>query len=123
MITAARTPDPTANKGYAGSLTIVANDTSPRVNVNRQIVLQNFPPILTIMPMEFQFHQRVVQGHSSNFLKHSYACSSSWDIFGSLLDRSTMLALSSLPPPLSPLAFAALSPPQQCSSPAPPLPA
>jgi hypothetical protein len=73
--------------------------------------------------MEFQFHQRVVQGHTSNFLKHSYMRSSSGDIFGSLLDRSTMPALSPLSLPFSPLAFAALSPPQPCSSPAPPLPA
>jgi hypothetical protein len=34
-----------------------------------------------------------------------------------------MPAFSPLPPPLAPLAFAALSPPQPCSSPAPPLPA
>jgi hypothetical protein len=37
-ITAARLPNPTANKGDAGSLTIIANDTGPRVNVSRQIV-------------------------------------------------------------------------------------
>jgi hypothetical protein len=83
------------------------------------------------MPMEFQFHQRVVQGHARNFLKHSITCSFSGDIFGSSLDRSTMLALSPPPPPLSPLAFAAHSPLalvalsslQPCSSPNPPLPA
>jgi hypothetical protein len=44
-------------------------------------------------------------------------------IFGSSLDRSTTPAFSPPPPPLAPLAFAALSPPQPCSSPAPPLPA
>jgi hypothetical protein len=35
-ITAARPPDPNANKGDAGSLTIVTNDTGPRINVSRQ---------------------------------------------------------------------------------------
>jgi hypothetical protein len=37
-ITVARPPDPTANKGDAGSLTIVANDTGPRISVSRQIM-------------------------------------------------------------------------------------
>jgi hypothetical protein len=37
-ITVARPPDPTANKGDAGSLTIISNDTSPRVSVSRQTV-------------------------------------------------------------------------------------
>jgi hypothetical protein len=34
--TAARPPDPTANKGDVGSVTIIANDTGPHVSVNRQ---------------------------------------------------------------------------------------
>jgi hypothetical protein len=34
-ITAARLPNPTPNKGDAGSLTIVAYDTGPRVSVSR----------------------------------------------------------------------------------------
>jgi hypothetical protein len=37
-INVARPPDPTANKDDAGSLTVVANDTGPRVNVSRQTV-------------------------------------------------------------------------------------
>jgi hypothetical protein len=37
-ITAARLPDPTANKGDVGSLTIVAYDTGPRVSISRQTV-------------------------------------------------------------------------------------
>jgi hypothetical protein len=37
-ITAARPLDPTPNKGDAGSLTIVANDTSPLVSASRQTV-------------------------------------------------------------------------------------
>jgi hypothetical protein len=37
-ITVARPPDPTAKKGDAGSLTIVANDTGPRISVSRQIM-------------------------------------------------------------------------------------
>jgi hypothetical protein len=37
-ITVARPPDPSANKGDAGSITIVANDTGPRISVNRQTV-------------------------------------------------------------------------------------
>jgi hypothetical protein len=35
-ITVARLPDPTPNKGDAGSLTIVAYDTGPLVSVSRQ---------------------------------------------------------------------------------------
>jgi hypothetical protein len=35
-IIAARPPDPTPNKGDAGSLTIVAYDSGPRVSVSRQ---------------------------------------------------------------------------------------
>jgi hypothetical protein len=55
-ITAARPPDLTANKGDAGSLTIIANETGPCVSISRQTVrgaAQNFPPILTIMHMKF----------------------------------------------------------------------
>jgi hypothetical protein len=37
-ITATRLPDPTPNKGDAGSLTIVAYDNSPHVSVSRQTV-------------------------------------------------------------------------------------
>jgi hypothetical protein len=37
-ITIARPSDPTANKGDAGSLTIVANDTGPRVSVSKKTV-------------------------------------------------------------------------------------
>jgi hypothetical protein len=37
-ITAGRPPDPTLNKGDAGSLTIVAYDTGPLVSVSRQTV-------------------------------------------------------------------------------------
>jgi hypothetical protein len=37
-ITAARPLDPTANKGDASSLTIIANDTGPRVSVSWQTV-------------------------------------------------------------------------------------
>jgi hypothetical protein len=37
-ITDARQPDPTPNKGDAGSLTIVAYDTSPLVSFSRQTV-------------------------------------------------------------------------------------
>jgi hypothetical protein len=36
MITAPHPPDPTANKGDAGSVTIIVNGTSPRVSVNRK---------------------------------------------------------------------------------------
>jgi hypothetical protein len=147
-------PDPTTYKGDAG------NDIGPRVNVSRQTVRglfkishlyypqKNFPPILTIMPMEFQFHHRAIEGHVSNFHKHSYARSSSGDIFCSSLERSTMPALSPLlpcsfsfpsrcrhsprsPSPLSPRLPSPLSPhlpsllsppPQPYSSLAPPLP-
>jgi hypothetical protein len=35
-ITDARPPDPTPNKGDAGSLTIIAYDTSPHLSVSRQ---------------------------------------------------------------------------------------
>jgi hypothetical protein len=35
-ITAARPPDPTPNKGDAGSLTIVAYDTGPLVSVSKK---------------------------------------------------------------------------------------
>jgi hypothetical protein len=37
-IAAARPPDPTANKGDAGSLNVIANDTGPCLNISRQIV-------------------------------------------------------------------------------------
>jgi hypothetical protein len=37
-ITIAHPPDPTPNKGDAGSLTIVAYDTGPLVSVSRQTV-------------------------------------------------------------------------------------
>jgi hypothetical protein len=37
-ITAGRPPDPTLNKGDAGSLTIVAYDTGPLISVSRQTV-------------------------------------------------------------------------------------
>jgi hypothetical protein len=37
-IIVARPPDPTANNGGVGSLTIIANDTSPHVSVNKQTV-------------------------------------------------------------------------------------
>jgi hypothetical protein len=37
-ITTARLPDPNANKGEAGSLTIVANDTGPHISVSWQTV-------------------------------------------------------------------------------------
>jgi hypothetical protein len=37
-IIVARPPDPTANKGDAGSLTMIANNTGPRVSVNRKTV-------------------------------------------------------------------------------------
>jgi hypothetical protein len=37
-ITTARPPDPTPNKGDAGSLAIVSYDTGPRVSVSRQTV-------------------------------------------------------------------------------------
>jgi hypothetical protein len=37
-IIAARPPDPTPNKGDAGSLTIVAYDTNPLVSVSKQTV-------------------------------------------------------------------------------------
>jgi hypothetical protein len=37
-ITDARPPDPTPNKGDAGSLTIIAYDTGPLVSVSRQTV-------------------------------------------------------------------------------------
>jgi hypothetical protein len=37
-IAAARPPDPTANKDDAGSLNVIANDTSPRVSISRKIV-------------------------------------------------------------------------------------
>jgi hypothetical protein len=37
-ITTARPPDPTPNKGIAGSLTIVAYDTGQLVSVSRQTV-------------------------------------------------------------------------------------
>jgi hypothetical protein len=56
------------------------------------------------------------QGHTSSFLKHSYVCST-------YSAPSATLALSPPPPPLFPLTFAALSPLQPCSSPAPLLPA
>jgi hypothetical protein len=63
-IIVARPPDPTPSKGDAGSLTIVAYDTGPLVGVSRQTAraAQNFPPILTIMPMEFQLLHRAVKG-------------------------------------------------------------
>jgi hypothetical protein len=35
----ARAPDPTPNKGDADSLTIVAHDTGPLVNISRQTLL------------------------------------------------------------------------------------
>jgi hypothetical protein len=64
-ITAARPPDPTPNKGDAGSLTIVAYDTGPLVSVSRQTVhglLKISPSILTIIPMEFQLLHRAIKG-------------------------------------------------------------
>jgi hypothetical protein len=64
-ITAARPPDPTPNKGDAGSLTIVAYVTGPLVSVNRQTVsglLKISPRILTIIHMEFQLLHRAVKG-------------------------------------------------------------
>jgi hypothetical protein len=33
-----RPPDPTTNKGGAGSLTIISNDTSPHISVSMQTV-------------------------------------------------------------------------------------
>jgi hypothetical protein len=71
------------------------------------------------MPMEFQFHQRAVQGHASNFLKHSITRSSSGNVFGPSLDRSTMPTLSPVPLPLSLITFTAVSLLQHCSSPGP----
>jgi hypothetical protein len=67
MITTARPSDPTPNKGDAGSLTIVAYDTGPLVSVSTQTVrvsisTQNFPPILTIMPMEFHLQHWAIKG-------------------------------------------------------------
>jgi hypothetical protein len=48
-----------------------------------------FPSYIDYNAHGFQFHQKVVQGHVSNFLKHIIARSSSGDIFGSSLDRFT----------------------------------
>jgi hypothetical protein len=59
-IIAAHPPDPTSDKGDAGSLTIFAYDTGPHVSVSRQAV--RGLPILTIMPMKFQLLHRAVKG-------------------------------------------------------------
>jgi hypothetical protein len=75
-------PNPTANKGDAGSLTIVANDTSPRVSVNSQTV-HGLLKVFTYIDFSahgIQISPKSRQGHTSNFLKHSYARSFSKDI-------------------------------------------
>jgi hypothetical protein len=75
-ITAPRPPDPTPNKRDVGSLIIVAYDTGPRVSVgvaNHARAAQNFTPILTIMPMEFELQHRAIKGMpvvSLNTLMH-----------------------------------------------------
>jgi hypothetical protein len=63
-ITAARPPDPTPNKGDAGSLTIIYYDTGPLVSVSRTRAraAQNFPRILTKIPKEFQLLHKAVKG-------------------------------------------------------------
>jgi hypothetical protein len=74
-ITATRQPDPTPNTGDAGSLTIVAYDTGPRVSVSRQTVCgllkisHLFDNNAHGIPIVAQSHQ----GHVSSFLKHGYA--------------------------------------------------
>jgi hypothetical protein len=47
-ITMPARPDPTANKYDAGSLTIVANDTGPRVSVSRLTRVGNYYPLSII---------------------------------------------------------------------------
>jgi hypothetical protein len=92
-ITAARPPDPTPNKGDAGSLTIVVYDTGPLISVSRQTMrglLKISPRILTIIPIEFQLLHRAIKGTpvvSLNTVTRTF-------IFGSSLDRSTMPAFS-----------------------------
>jgi hypothetical protein len=64
-ITAARLPDPTPNKGDAGSLTIIAYDTGPLVSISRQTVrglLKISPRILTTIPMEFHLLHKAIKG-------------------------------------------------------------
>jgi hypothetical protein len=71
------------------------------------------------VPTKFQLLHRAVKGTpivSLNTVTHAVQIR--------LLARQIHNALfSPPPPPVAPLAFAALSPPQPCSSPAPPLPA
>jgi hypothetical protein len=73
-ITDARPPDPTPNKGHAGSLTIIANDTGPRVSVSRQTVcgLLKISTYIDYNAHEIPVAAQSRQGHAGNFIKHSY---------------------------------------------------
>jgi hypothetical protein len=63
-ITATRPPDPTPNKGdgFTNHRRRWHWPTRQRQQANRARAAQNFPPILTIMPMKFQLLHRAVKG-------------------------------------------------------------
>jgi hypothetical protein len=73
-IAAARLPDPTPNKGDAGSLTIAADDTGQLVSVSRQTVLRllKISHLYDYIAHEIQIAAQSRQGQASSFIKYSY---------------------------------------------------
>jgi hypothetical protein len=73
-ITIARSPDPTTNKGDAGSLTIVAYDTG-RLSVlagKPFAGCSKFPTCIDYNAHEIPNTAQSRQGHASSLIKHSY---------------------------------------------------
>jgi hypothetical protein len=74
-ITSSRLPNPTPNKGDAGSLTIIAYDTGPLVSVSRQTVRRRLKisPCIDYNPHGIPIAAQSRQGKAISFIKHSYA--------------------------------------------------